>query len=499
MHAQNVHALKIFLELGSSVELSTDISTNSHRREEISELCVNAEKEKSRLQLDKENCFSRPIADLNPALKSFDIPTKSSGRVPTINTSKLGFLVNNGGLDACAPIYTSSKLDEAERVGGLPEVGRKSIEMVDVGTQADPVKKRIDMDSGNSEVFLSNEEEASTSVPRTLKKCCSSIVPKKRKRHMETKHMTAGSAKRRLSSSEPTNIFIDLEPHEDYMVADCSQQYDDAYGDSQEDFKVKTEDSINRPSHSKGMKKSRSVIIQPGTTFSIPVSYALGMTPTFEISSFNSSRWMSPTTSSLLQPQKVMQELPTTKSSSFVIFKDDRSNVSVSSSYPTPAASSEQLFESLPGEKYDYYQASDQLASVSFERDERGEDGQYQKKRRYPTSRPFKCDQCTDSFNQRIHLKKHQSKHTGNKNSIFMPLYLDVIFLHCSLLVALFPLVFHNLCSMLAWVLTFSHKLCFFTYQDPVHQKRKIFLDNFTMIIYIVFQRDLGYINVYCC
>lgn len=35
------------------------------------------------------------------------------------------------------------------------------------------------------------------------------------------------------------------------------------------------------------------------------------------------------------------------------------------------------------------------------------------KKRRYPTTRPFKCDHCEHSFNQRIHLKKHLSKHTG--------------------------------------------------------------------------------------
>ncbi|XP_064611302.1 zinc finger protein with KRAB and SCAN domains 5-like isoform X2 [Liolophura sinensis] len=44
-------------------------------------------------------------------------------------------------------------------------------------------------------------------------------------------------------------------------------------------------------------------------------------------------------------------------------------------------------------------------------------DGLYgaSKKRRYPTTRPFKCDHCEHSFNQRIHLKKHLSKHTGIK------------------------------------------------------------------------------------
>lgn len=28
-------------------------------------------------------------------------------------------------------------------------------------------------------------------------------------------------------------------------------------------------------------------------------------------------------------------------------------------------------------------------------------------------TKPFKCDYCDHSFNQRIHLKKHLSKHTG--------------------------------------------------------------------------------------
>ena len=34
-------------------------------------------------------------------------------------------------------------------------------------------------------------------------------------------------------------------------------------------------------------------------------------------------------------------------------------------------------------------------------------------KKKYPTSKPFKCDHCGDSFNQRVHLKKHSFKHTG--------------------------------------------------------------------------------------
>ena len=45
-----------------------------------------------------------------------------------------------------------------------------------------------------------------------------------------------------------------------------------------------------------------------------------------------------------------------------------------------------------------------------------GEDGQKvggTKKRRYPTSRPHKCSECDQAFNQPIHLRKHMSKHTG--------------------------------------------------------------------------------------
>ena len=43
-----------------------------------------------------------------------------------------------------------------------------------------------------------------------------------------------------------------------------------------------------------------------------------------------------------------------------------------------------------------------------------GQQGGTGKKRRYPTSRPFKCDKCDHAFNQRVHLRKHESKHTGN-------------------------------------------------------------------------------------
>lgn len=44
------------------------------------------------------------------------------------------------------------------------------------------------------------------------------------------------------------------------------------------------------------------------------------------------------------------------------------------------------------------------------------------RKRRYPTTKPFKCEQCERAFNQRIHLKKHMSKHTGE--SVICPDYM---------------------------------------------------------------------------
>lgn len=37
------------------------------------------------------------------------------------------------------------------------------------------------------------------------------------------------------------------------------------------------------------------------------------------------------------------------------------------------------------------------------------------RKRKYPTTKPFSCEVCKEGFNQRIHLKKHMSKHTGIK------------------------------------------------------------------------------------
>ncbi|XP_012941132.2 uncharacterized protein LOC106012521, partial [Aplysia californica] len=55
--------------------------------------------------------------------------------------------------------------------------------------------------------------------------------------------------------------------------------------------------------------------------------------------------------------------------------------------------------------------AGSDLSALDLE--DKGYEGKAMKKRRYPTSRPFKCDHCDQAFNQRIHLKKHMSKHTG--------------------------------------------------------------------------------------
>ena len=67
------------------------------------------------------------------------------------------------------------------------------------------------------------------------------------------------------------------------------------------------------------------------------------------------------------------------------------------------------------------HEGADSEADVSVGGTDGETPGGRGRKRRYPTSRPFKCDQCNDAFNQRIHLKKHLSKHTGTSPSIAVP------------------------------------------------------------------------------
>lgn len=233
-----------------------------------------------------------------------------------------------------------------------------------------------------------------TVIPGThenMRKCCTSVLPKKRKRHMETKHMSYSWSRynrRRLYSGldkgrSAGTIYIDVEDVRDdpprLQTRTCTQ---DNVQRSEDDEKYNSENNMT----SRG-----SVILQPGATFSIPLPYN--------------------TVSSGSRPRTSIIPIP---GPSRQVSSPKHSTAEAMSSSPvlqnetTSSAVSEEITETLIFSDMSNTDAgSDSLdPNCSY----------YQgRKRRYPTSRPFKCDQCDNAFNQRIHLKKHMSKHTGIK------------------------------------------------------------------------------------
>lgn len=69
-----------------------------------------------------------------------------------------------------------------------------------------------------SATFTNNaDNDDTTEISEPLSKCCTSVVPKKRKRHFETKHRSSFFKNSRLKrqvqqSTMPSDIYINLDP-----------------------------------------------------------------------------------------------------------------------------------------------------------------------------------------------------------------------------------------------------------------------------------------------
>ena len=251
-----------------------------------------------------------------------------------------------------------------------------------------------------------------TIIPGThegLKKCCNAVVPKKRKRHFETKHTVSARQKlsRRLVGCDLTRsyrnvdnprrnsgtIFIDLEPNENGTLSQKSNTNNPTVSTSvnEIDFQVSglCREAI---SSSQGRPKGKgSVILPPGAVFSIPLAYSL-----------------TTQTDGSLRPlvisKRTFQSQPTSVSVNANQNQENSQVVSETASYNI----SEDNSMSLSDGNSDGNQSNNLEIDLTC-----NSDGNQSRRRRYPTSRPFKCDKCDSAFNQRIHLKKHMSKHTG--------------------------------------------------------------------------------------
>jgi len=358
-HAQTVHALKIYLETGP---FSPDISCYSEKQSASSE------------RRNAASCF------FNVDSSKYD--TEVLSYVPQ---QSVGFNVNVAVQD-----QFSNLPDNFENVP--PEVYAGHTKSLSAGDELGQISADLSLQTVSGESRVEDVENVSIHSA-VLEKCCSSVLPKKRKRHMEIKH---GSLRKRspVVSSGPTSIYIDLEPGSEGHSFQASVSHDGV------------QDSCRAPeSESSKMSwpslRRRSVIIQPGMTFSIPVSHA---SVTLAPSSCNYPLVANSLTT-------CGTGLPEQKESA----EEHVQESSVLGSEPRYSDTETYLVQEQTGATDEQKSSMDDSLHGSFLGDEQGQSKTLEhRRRRYPTSRPFKCDQCDNAFNQRIHLKKHQSKHTGN-------------------------------------------------------------------------------------
>lgn len=236
-----------------------------------------------------------------------------------------------------------------------------------------------------------------TVIPGThenTRKCCSSVLPKKRKRHIETKHMPyswsrynrhrlySGMDKARVGGT----IYIDVED----VGSDLSRSQSREDNSRQINLEVSGRSEASSPPNvnvTSTMTSRGSVILQPGAIFSIPLPYNVPSQRRTSAQRETHHTNKSTDDDTMSEPVTTEQEVP----------QSTASEQSVSMTTPPIFVSSSVDANSDAG-LFD-------PSGVFY----------HSRKRRYPTSRPFKCDQCDDAFNQRIHLKKHMSKHTGIK------------------------------------------------------------------------------------
>lgn len=294
----------------------------------------------------------------------------------------------------------------------------------------------------------------STIIPgshESLQKCCISVVPKKRKRHMVTKHMSSRLRKKYFGDRNDTrrqqDIYIDVKASDiDALSSNESFSFDVQSSLTPMEQHIVDETSqpgycqTENPPQGQGnvVTSKGSVIIQPGGVFSIPLSYPLAsLSQGFSVSAKatvthandyrHSSNSGSSEKASSKKPISNAQGQPMKSGQATNTYTDidsvDRavtyqSTVNVDTGVNPSSSSTGHVTRpdiaadvNSPPDLHaaDHVSASSDHGLGLIDELWAGPG----KKRRYPTSKPFKCDHCDNAFNQRIHLKKHQSKHTG--------------------------------------------------------------------------------------
>ena len=391
-HAQSVHALKIYLETGPFSPGITEVSGYPQKQSVSS----------------KQSNIAGSFAIVESSISDAEILSYTPQQSVDLNGA-VAFMLKNSlssglqvppacSLDAITQDHRNSELVQPSVCRNLSEnfenmppkeytVQKTSLSVDD--DKAEHISGDLALQSVCTESCMEDVENVSAHSA-VLEKCCSSVLPKKRKRHMEIKH---GSSRKRLPvvSSGPTSIYIDLEPGSEGHSFQASVSHD-----TLQDIVTLTESesaTFPRPS-----VRRHSVIIQPGMTFSIPVSHeSVSLAPSFNYPIVADSVTIHGG-SSYEQKSAGEQHL--------------QASNTVGSTSTVPDTMTYQTVQELITDEQK--NSIDESLHDGLIGEEQGQGKTLEhKRRRYPTSRPFKCDQCDDAFNQRIHLKKHQSKHTG--------------------------------------------------------------------------------------
>lgn len=233
-----------------------------------------------------------------------------------------------------------------------------------------------------------------------LQECCNAVLPKKRKRHMELKHMpfswsSSRYARRKRSAqlmSKPSTgtIYIDLEPDSSnsgerpadgtaFKVTQSASQGVKILGTSNSSM-VSSGDSVSQ-------SKPHSLILKPGAVFSIPFTYTIPTSKSLQ------NTIALPVARETLSLAETAQQTGSSSSSACVMVD----------------------LPKLSNEEGNQSHTSAQCMLPNLDTVAEGQILQLEKSKKYSgiATKPFQCDKCTMAFNQRIHLKKHMSKHTG--------------------------------------------------------------------------------------
>lgn len=391
-----------------------------------------------------------PRISISPTSTQTESHELQKENVPTFSTenNNQGAMVNPSSYNSSAYGGTATSIrnidstfPESTGDSGAVEEGNNRCER-----QEDIAEEALE----GEDACCSSQECGVEVIPGThesLQKCCYAVAPKKRKRHMETKHVPSywrtrfnrrrmlgirDSSFRRPASRSQGTIYIDLKPESGEVSTSRSNNetspesmrttnFDSNHGDSMGIHMTgMTRDSTSKAN---SQKPSRgSFYIKPRAVFSIPISYTI---PTQALDTSKTSR--SDTNSTSTEHDIQSDNSPSSTLS------DRNSSVSTLSGYHL-SSNSGRISNSVSSDSHIYgidipslisqatrqfnlVPSSSECVESNDKDDQSGEeaDGKLGRKRRYPTTKPYKCDQCDNAFNQRIHLKKHMSKHTGRR------------------------------------------------------------------------------------